>query len=266
MKNSNELAAGDLADQLKPTIDTIARAAKILNCIGNGINSINDIVDSSDLSKSTVYRFLKALGEEQLLFQDPKDRRYYFGPLITRFISSPQKSHEYLITCSFEEMRSLSRITNETINLEILVGLKHFSLRTIPSTHDLRVVENNQGNREDIPLYMGAAQKVLLSQLSAKDLKMTVKHIHFEPEARGAVDREEVLLQLKRIRKQGYAISFSEIIVGATCISAPVNNYIFPVSLSVLGPEGRMKPRLEEFLNDLTRSASLISKNISRAF
>jgi DNA-binding IclR family transcriptional regulator len=50
-------------------VQSIRRAAEILNCISSGTNSVTDIANKCNLSKSTVHRLLKALAEPELLMQ-----------------------------------------------------------------------------------------------------------------------------------------------------------------------------------------------------
>jgi DNA-binding IclR family transcriptional regulator len=52
-------------------VQSVRRAAEILNCISNGMSSVTDIAERCNLSKSTVHRLLKALGESELVMQDP---------------------------------------------------------------------------------------------------------------------------------------------------------------------------------------------------
>jgi IclR family KDG regulon transcriptional repressor len=80
------------------------------------------------------------------------------------------------------------------------------------------------------------------------------------------VDKEELRRQIAQIRNYGYGISYGERIDGALCISAPVNNYFWPVALSLVGPEGRLKPREEETLNEVINSSLHISNSIKEYF
>jgi DNA-binding IclR family transcriptional regulator len=241
-------------------IKSITSAALILNSLGEGRNSAAMILEYSRLSKSTVHRLLKALVEAQLVIHDPVKRKYYLGELITKLASSPQISHEYLISCAHEEMEHLLETGGETVNLSIMVGLKCISVHVVPSKKDLRVVEEA---REIRSIHAGAAGKVLLSQLTNNELKNVLQRIKLVAITENTVvDKEELLFQLKRIRQQGYHICTGERIIGAMGISTPVKNYTLPVALSIVGPEVRMKPRVKELLDALLTSSSSISREI----
>lgn len=244
-----------------PAVQSIYRAGNILQCLGNGVSTITEIARHCNLSKSTVHRLLKALEESDIASQNPISHRYYLGPLITRLASKPQNTHEYLITSSIDEMRHLSDISEETITIGIMTGIQYVHLHEIQSKHDLRVTEEGRKNR---PLFMGATTKVLLSQLDDNELKIAIKNINITPATANTVTDKNVLMaQLKEIRKRGYAVSYGETVVGALCISAPIRDYALPAALSIVGPESRLKPRVNGLVKELRAGADLISKNIA---
>jgi IclR family transcriptional regulator, KDG regulon repressor len=112
----------------------------------------------------------------------------------------------------------------------------------------------------------GATGKVLLSQVTDNKIAEVLNRVDLpQVTPRTVTDRNALIAQLKQIRRQGYCISCGEKIPGAMCISVPIEFYEFPVALSILGPEIRIKPRMQEMVNELKRSAGRISDNISRS-
>ena len=65
-----------------------------------------------------------------------------------------------------------------------------------------------------------------------------------------------------KARDEGYAASFGERAAGSASISVPINNYICPVVLSILGPEDRFSSKMMELLDELKLSAARISKRL----
>ncbi|OGO00448.1 MAG: hypothetical protein A2Y90_05295 [Chloroflexi bacterium RBG_13_52_12] len=243
---------------------SIAHATSILVCISNDNHALTDIARDCNLGKSTVHRILKLLEQSQFVVQDTINRRYYLGPLVTRLASNPITTHDYLIMYANEEMRNLSKISEETVALDIMVGIQYFSLYEIPSQHDLKVTQETRmtGN-----LQAGASVKALLSLYNDKQLKMALDSMNIARTTRRTVTSKELLTkQIKEIRQQGYAISCGERILGVMCISVPVKNYSLPVAMSVIGPESRLQSREKEVIKDMKASAARISSNISRIF
>ena len=73
-----------------------------------------------------------------------------------------------------------------------------------------------------------------------------------------------MLKELEDIRRKGYAVSFSELVVGAASVAVPINNYLQSVAMCVLGPENRMANRIDEILKKLRRAASAIDKALGK--
>ena len=218
------------------TVSTsLHRATNILSCLSNDINTATDIASYCKYSTSTVHRLLQTLKELNWAIQDDNNHKYYLGPLVYQLSSNQIAAHKYLIMRALHEMIHLSNITEESKRLG--------------------------------PLFIGATAKVLLSQLSNEELRTTMKHIKFDRVTENTVTDKEVLMaQLKEIRQQGYCVTYSERIPGAICISAPVKNYICPATLSIIGPENRLRPRVNRVIEELKASASRIPNDIAGAF
>jgi DNA-binding IclR family transcriptional regulator len=98
-------------------------------------------------------------------------------------------------------------------------------------------------------------------------LKIGMLNMDFtSPVGDAALSPEKLMIQLKEIKRKNYAISYGERVKGCICISAPVNNYVLPVALSVVGPENRIKPGIKEMVRELKSAAELLSEQISETF
>lgn len=251
-------------DQKPTSIRAVYRAVRILVCLSNNTNTLTEIASCCGLTKPTVFRLMKTMEELHLVTQDLITRHYYLGPLINQIASNPQANHHYLITSALEELRYLWDFSGETVELNIMVGLQYIRLHEIQSKFDLKVV---QGPDPVGPIYVGATAKILLSQLNDEDLQIAIRNIEIRPVTEHSVtDKRELKKQIKQIRNQGYSISYGERILGALCISAPVKNYFWPVALSLIGPESRLEPRLEDTAEKLRSSAHQVSENIKEYF
>jgi IclR family KDG regulon transcriptional repressor len=242
------------------TVRSVFRTINIITCLSYGINSITDIAHYCNLDKSTIHRYLKALIESNVAMQDSYNHRYYLGLLIARLLSNPLSTHEYLIRCAIGEMKHLSDYTAESITLSILIGVEYLVLYEIPSKYDLRVVEERKKFGD---VYPGAFGKILLSQLDDKQLKITLMNMDSLTNYSDS-DNQELTRQLKRIKRQGYAVSIGERIKGGMCLASPINNYVLPAVISVIGLESRIKPKKTEFLNELVNSTSRISEMVDK--
>jgi DNA-binding IclR family transcriptional regulator len=241
---------------------SILRMALILRCISNGVNTVTEIAKKCNLHKSTVYRLLKTAEKAGFIVRDPFNRRYLLGPLVTEIASNPYVPHEQLVLCAIKEMTAISDYTKESIGLHVLTGFYNIMMvHEIPSTHDLRFVASN---RMHSGLHTGASSKALLSQLKGRILKLVLNNQDFTPLTPYSITSvTELKRQLQYIRRLGYATDFSEVVEGIMCISVPIRTYSLPATMGILGPENRIKPKMEDYVNRLLVYRGKIEQNLA---
>jgi DNA-binding IclR family transcriptional regulator len=245
-------------------IRSVSRAVSILECLHNGLHTLTDISHHTTLTKPTVYRLLQTLEGLLMVAHDPVTRRYHLGPLVTKLASNPETNHYFLLTCALEEMKNLWNATGENVELNIMVGSHYALLYDIISKHKIKVFE---GADPVGPIFVGAAAKVLLGELDDKELKLFLKNIKIKQvTGRSVTDKKTLIAQIRLIRQQGYAISCGERIAGALSVSAPVRNYFWPVALSLVGPESRLTPVMDDAIKQVVATAGQITENIAEFF
>lgn len=240
---------------------TIFRAVKILNTINEGNTSITTISDLLDLDKATVYRILKSLEKASLVTQSFKNRNYYLGPLLIKLTSNPLVGHHMLINCAIDEMARLRDKYNETSCLQVLTGMSGTYVEVVESRHSIR---HSIGIGNSLPLNIGSGGKVLLSQLTAKDLEIFFKCAKLINMGEyGITNEEELRGKINKIGETGYMISFAEVSRGGVGIAVPIYEYVCPASLSILCPSERCDDaKIAEMIKDLKESARLISSRL----
>jgi IclR family KDG regulon transcriptional repressor len=242
------------------SVNSILRGAEILRCVSEGIDRISDLSKSTRMSKSTVHRLLKSLTASGLARQNEATHRYYLGPLAHRLVSQPIIAHQNLIATAYNEMRQLMLVTRETVNLNIPIGTERMCLEEIESPENIKCVS---GKGSIAPLYSGSAGKMLLAELNPAQLKIILKNVRFIGLQKNTItNQNDLLIELEKVKKQGYATSFSERIAGAASISIPIKNYICPVALSIMGTENRFQDKMMDFLQDLKASSARISRKL----
>jgi IclR family transcriptional regulator, KDG regulon repressor len=239
----------------------INRAAKVITCIANGVNTLSEIGEYCGLGKSSVHRLLKALEKSHFIHYNEFNRRYLIGEMITDIAAKPETYHDYLYMCSGDEVEEVAEYTGETVVLLVLVGLRQFKVRAISSKYDLGVAS---GTRSSKPVFAGAGSQVLLSQLDDDQLTAAVKSVRWTKiTGHSITSPSSILSRLKKIRSQGYSISSGERIPGCLCIAVPVLNYTLPTALILLGPLFRMKSKQSEYLTLMLKKAHQIELNLS---
>lgn len=244
-------------------INSIARGADVLKSLSCGLDRVSDISQEIQLSKSTVHRLLKSLEKSEFVIRDPVSRRYYLGPLILNLSSKPIIAHQNLIVRAFEEMKYLRDLSRETVVLHTRVGLERICLEELQS---LESIKYTAGKGESAPIYTGSAGKVLLAEVEATELQFLLDNltlIRIGPNT--ITDKRDLLKELDKVRRQGYATSFRERLPEAASISIPIKGYITPVALSVLGPDNRFSHKIMmDMLKEMKGSGERISSKLSK--
>jgi IclR family transcriptional regulator, KDG regulon repressor len=250
-------------DQSAVGTTQLRRATEILSCLSLDINTVTDIAVYCLYNVSTVHRVLQTLKGLNWVIQDDNNHKYYLGPMVTQLAANRIASHKYLIMHSIREMERLAKVTEESVNLGVMVQMHYTLLYEISSLHNLRITEES---KRLIQLFTGATAKVLFSQLNDDELVEALTRLKFDAITEYTiVDKKLLLKQIKEIRQKGYCITRGERIPGAVCIAAPIPQYMYPVSLGIVGPEERLKNRADDIVKELLASVNRISQNIAGA-
>lgn len=245
-------------DKDEKPVNSVARAGKILQCLSNNINTVKEISDQCGLSMSTVHRLLKTLEDSELVFENPNDRKYYLGRLFTQLTLGTYNNHRYLIYQSIDEVQRIWDICGEFIALDIEVGFQVNTLIEIQSRFNYSLTRSSK------LMFYGSVSKVMMAQHSDDEVAIVLKNVALKPIMPESItDKDKLKEQIKEVRHQGYCVSRREINEGIMGISVPVNNYMCPAALSVVGPDVRLELKVKEILQELLTSATNISNRIS---
>jgi DNA-binding IclR family transcriptional regulator len=241
----------------------ISKIASILASLSLGASSVTEIAKQCKLGTSTTHRLLTIMKDPGLTIYDPVSHRYYLGPLINQLASRGNSSHQFLVKAILPELEHLAEISQETIDLRLLLGFHIVSLYENLSNQKLvvRISYDKYAERHSfIPL--ASSHIVLLAQLDEIKLKNTLEKIKliYDP----LFDMERLQRQIKSVKEDGYFISHGARTAGIVGISVPVNNYIFPVSLTVIGPEIRMIEKMAYIKKELLDIVKIINEKTKK--
>lgn len=220
---------------------------------------ITEISKKLHLGLSTVHRILTTLKSRGYVIQNQQTTKYRLGVKLFELGCAVQ-STKRLVEITKPYLRQLSQSTNETANLAILEGKEVIYLDTIGSPEVLRT-EIMAGTRT--PAHCTALGKVLLAFISDGEFESLYKRD--EPlsslTSKSISSLEELKKNLKKVKKQGYAVDREEYKIGINCIGVPIfgrNGAI--AAISITGPASRFT------LNEMEKVKSkliAISKEIS---
>jgi IclR family KDG regulon transcriptional repressor len=240
---TNELANG---------VRVLDRVAAILDVLRSGPKSVTDVTAVTKLPKGTAFRLLTALGSHNLVIKDPATMLYSLGPGLIDLGQAAIGGMGALLALNRTLLQGLADRSQETVAIHIPIGLERLCLVEVPSPQAIRYVS---GVGSLAPLSTGSAGRVLLAYMQPARRDRALDLL-----ASGADDPESTRTNLQksmeRIRKDGFATSSGERVVGASAISVPVVGPAGLAALSVLGPSDRLTPERMRALTPAIREVA----------
>jgi DNA-binding IclR family transcriptional regulator len=241
-------------------IRTAGRTADILLCfleMGAELR-VTDIVARVKLDKGTTSRLLSTLAVKGLVARDALTRRYRLGPAMFALGNAAQ-SHNNLAQLALASLTYLRDVSGESSGVDILVGESRVCVAQVESQQDLRrVIEVGR----PLPAYAGAAGKMLLASLADDALEELLDRVQLSRLTPNTIiDRPALVRELKKIRRNGFAIGRSERVPGGAGVSVPLRGAQDEVvaALSFSMPSSRFDPsRMPEYLRWLKRASEQI--------
>lgn len=219
--------------------------------------SVTELAKRLESNKSTVYRFLSDMQSRGIVYQNPDSGKYGLGLKLFELGNRVQikpaftdKSHPVL--------EKVAKSITETVHIGILKNMQVYYVDKVESPQGLRI-STTIGSYS--PAHATSLGKVLLSFSDeinfSKSLKAYTKNT--------ITSLSELVIELKKIEKQGYAVDYEELEIGLICVAVPIFNQKNEIvaSLSAAGPANRFKEaELPNYVKKLQEGASEIQKNI----
>lgn len=253
-----------MTDQDENYIHSIQRAVRVLDLFDINVKylGVSEIARDLDLNKSTIYRVVKTLKEEELLIQEEDSKKYRLGYKILD-IANRMRNQFTHNDAALEEMKKLRDQTGEAVLLSVYTNIGGVCIEKVDTKNAIRVT-SKPGHTT--PLHCGATGKILLAYAEQDEINRILEKDLESYTENSTTDEVEIREELKKIREQGYVISWGEVDKGAIGIGAPIlddeGNLLY--GLSLVGPEDRIKSNgLEKTIEMVVNSADEISRKIN---
>lgn len=221
-----------------------------------GALSFDQMRELSNSSRSTAYRYLHILRDYELVEESTGTGRYRLGPSVTR-LAHTQLYERDLVNRVYPVIQALSKLSGETVLISRRAGDRMVIIASVESDKMLRVSVNAADN---LPINRASFGKLYMA-LQAN--RINTKSIAARKMRSLGLKDEAFQEELKSIRRLDYAISVSEVEVGAASISKPVrhrNGDMF-AALTIAGPAVRLTPgRMKALLPALSKTSREISE------
>jgi IclR family acetate operon transcriptional repressor len=238
-------------------IDSVDHALRLATVLQQeGPLRVTDAAERIGVARSTAHRLLAMLVYRDFAEQDA-DRRYIAGPVLRR--QPPVEPVADLRRLALPHLRALVERSQETVNLQVVVGDQARFVATVECDQVLRV-----GDREGrmLPAHLASASRAVLATRTDDEITQLYAAADNPP------DLPALIRDLRRIRRQGFAVNDQATETGVTAIGLALRGADGTVTagISIAMPTARYRrDRLAEWVQELATTAGRIEHELGTA-
>jgi IclR family transcriptional regulator, acetate operon repressor len=221
--------------------------------------SLQSLVEETGLPKPTLHRMLQQLEGAGLLVRQSDGRHYGTGTRLRRLaedllLNATQHGARHAV------LRNLVEEIGESCNVTALSGNEVVYLDRVETPEPLRFYLH-AGSR--VPVHCSASGKMILSQLSPSQRRKLLAHAPLKQYTPNTVTDLDLLEEeLKRVRRDGFALDDEEFLPGLVCVAVlvPTDTGRSNLCLAAQAPVMRLTTdKALQLLPALQRAAQAIS-------
>lgn len=248
-------------------IKSIEKSLKILEVLSQNkrFYGVTEIADILNFDKSVVFKMLKTFENHGYVEQEKNTKKYGLGLKILE-LSNKLLQRINVIEIARPALMKIREFTGETVHLATLNKEKVIYLDQLKS-NEVISVNTQVGNFE--PIYCTAAGKSILAFLDINNINYYLDIFSKEGFTKFTkntiTSKDELSKELKRIRKEGFAIDNEELHYGVKCLAVPIKNQKKEViaSLGISGPVARLDDnKILVFSKYLMKEAKEVSRKL----
>ncbi|RWR01256.1 transcriptional regulator [[Pantoea] beijingensis] len=247
------------ADEKAGGIQVIARAAKILNALGEkpyGM-SLGEIAQAVDLPRSTVQRIVAALDSVQMI-RTHGAGGVRLGPALLRLTSSV---HADVVEIARPWLHALSAATNETVSLSRASGKQLAIVYYVVADRELRVVPRIGLN---LPLYSTSGGRALLALENDDDIRILLGDAYATITEYTIKTLPELMARLNEVRKSGVSYDHSETLDGVSTMAVAMDTVLGRFSISLLMPNSRFQKHEARYRDEILKCKEIMLHELGR--
>lgn len=246
-------------DEKTGGIQVIARAAKILNALGEhpGGMSLGEIAQAVDLPRSTVQRIIAALDSAQLV-RSTGAGGLRLGPALLKLISAV---HSDVVEIARPWLEALCSATNETVALARASGIQLAIIHYQVASRELRVVPRIGFN---LPLYSTSGGRALLALESDEDVRVMVGEAYRELTEKTVKTLPELLNLIAEVRQTGISYDRGETLEGVSTMAVALDTLFGRFSISLLVPSARFHKNEARYREEMLRCKEALTREIGK--
>lgn len=202
-----------------PGAQNMRRALQILRILGQHHEkgaSVSEVVEATQLERSTAHRLLTCLVEEHFADRDAVTRRYSLGLEVMR-LGFASLSRAPLVASYGAVLRRLARISEDTVFLLVRQGDYTVCLQREDGAFPVKIFSTRVGDIR--PLGIGVGGMALMAAATDDDVER-IRRQHAQAFAAAGLDAERFQKVLSKTRKLGYAEMVDTVTEGVAGVGA----------------------------------------------
>jgi DNA-binding IclR family transcriptional regulator len=244
-------------------LQTIQKAGELLALYDRDHTEwgVREAATKLKIAKSSAHDLMSSLAQLGFLNRTEENRYRLGWRLVT--LSETLLATTELRKEAHPVIEELAARYQETVHLAVLDGTQAVYVDKLEGSQAVRVELTSLGAR--LYAHCSALGKVLLAYRSEEEVKHIIQTAGLPRFTENTITEEEDLLQnLIKIRKQGYAYDMEEILLDLCCVGAPIHNYtgqvIAAISMSI--PAYRFRRSPTKYREAIVRTAKIISERL----
>jgi len=230
-----------LASTEQSTARVVEKAIAVLDCLADDQEElgVSELSRRLGFGKSTVHRLLATLVRHDLVWVNPRTRRYRLGFGVLRFSTALLQQFD-IRGEALPFLRTLRDATGETASLVIRQDAERIHLEQVKGLHEV-AFSLDVGSR--VPLFVGAAGKALTAWLPDDELQDLIDRSGLLAYTSWSItNADDLRRELELTRSRGFAVGVSERFAHVVSAAAPVRDYqgVAIAALNIAGPETRL--------------------------
>lgn len=225
--------------------------------------SIQEIIDTLKINRSTTYRLIHTLEQQQFIARNANNRYEVAESLRIKLLGEKVAPSFEMDWIAVPQLLALSKKTDETVFCGVISGTEMVTTHVIDGHYAART-HAKIGDRHS--LHHDAIGKCILAFQPAKRQEWVLDRIELTPKtSRTIVTREAFAAELERIRAAGYAEDDEEGEIGLRCIAAPIRKHGAVIAaIAISGPSLRVSKEKDVYHSRLVKEcAESISRQLS---
>lgn len=222
-------------------IESVDKALKLILLLADQPEiRLSEATRYLDVASSTAHRLLAMLQYRGFVRQDPATKAYQAGPAITS-VAFAVLGRIDLHAIATPIMRRLSERLRESIHLGMLEGS---AVRFVAAVEGPAAVRVASRLGLTMPAHCTSTGKAMLAQLSEAEIERLYPDDNLDRITANSIEsRTELLKELSRIRRRGYAVNREESEEGVASVAVPIRNRApgLRLALNAAAPMSRLK-------------------------